>query len=96
MIKNKKFEGEVIVKNVSSKVKANLINLIKNFGKEAFKKDPQDRVISIIDNGSQLRILTTENQLAQRLGKKLSQVFKGRLSVSHSKGESILRAQVIL
>jgi len=96
MIKEKKFEGEVIVKNVSSKVKANLINLIKNFGKEAFKKDPQDRVISIIDNGSQLRILTTENQLAQRLGKKISQVFKGRLSVSHSKGESTLRAQVIL
>lgn len=96
MIKEKRFEGEVIVKNVSLKIKTNLINLIKNFGKEAFKKDPQDRVISIIDSGSQLRILTTENQLAQRLAKKIGQVFKGEISISHSQQESILRAQVNL
>ncbi len=41
-------------------------------------------------------ILTTENQLAQRLAKKLSETFKGKLetSFSHSKKESTLRARI--
>lgn len=100
MIKEKKFEGEIIIENISQKIKNDLKNLIQNFGEEAFKKDPQDRVISINEistntNGSStMQILTTENQLAQRLAKKISEVFKGKYSISHSEKESTIRAKV--
>ncbi|HPO75534.1 MAG TPA: hypothetical protein PLL80_02965 [Candidatus Pacearchaeota archaeon] len=102
MIRNKKFEGEIVVENVSPKIKTNLKNLVKNFGEKAFERDPQDRVISFNeisqneDGSSTIQILTTENQLAQRLAKKISEVFKGKYSISHSREESVIRAKVVL
>ncbi len=93
-----KFEGEIILENVPEGLKKEIKNLARNFGKRAFEKDPMDRIISIkeIEKGK-IQILTTENQLAQRLAKKIKQTFgqKAKLIISHSKEESTLRAKII-
>ena len=98
MIKEGKYEGEVVLENVPENKKEEIKNFVKNFGEKAFEKDPMDRVISVkeIEKGK-IRILTTENQLAQRLAKKIKQTFspKSKLTISHSKEESTLRATLL-
>jgi len=44
----------------------------------------------------ELRVLTTENQLAQRLGEKVNEVFgkAHKVSISHSKDQNIIRVTV--
>ena len=99
MIKEKKYEGEVIVENVSQKVRKEIINTVKNMGEEAFRRDPQDRIISIKEtngNSKRISILTTENQLAVRIGKKITRTFKGKLNIRYSKKESTARIKVVL
>jgi len=97
MIKDNRYEGEIIIENVSEKKKQELENLINNSGEIAFGKDPMDRIISIetIAKGM-IRVLTTENQMAQQLAKKIKKTFKGKVSFALSRRESILRAKVVL
>lgn len=95
MIASKKYEGEVIIENPPSHLKEVLINTIKNVGKIAFERDPQDRIISISPQGSSIRVITTENQLAARIAKKIKKAFKSKIKIQYSKSESIARARVI-
>lgn len=97
MIADGRFEGEVLIENIAPERSQELENLIHNFGRTAFLKDPMDRVISmeIIAKGM-LRVLTTENQMAKQLAKKIKKTFKGKLSFAFSKKESTLRAKVKL
>ena len=90
MIKEKKYEGQVIIKNVSEKEKKELLNLIKNTAERALKRDVLDRIIKIKE-GSEIEILTTENQLAVGLGKQIKRAFKAKIDVKWSKGESVAR-----
>jgi NAD-dependent SIR2 family protein deacetylase len=117
MIKDKKFEGELILENIPERFKEEIKRLIKNFGKRASLIDPQDRIISVeekkikrptaqrkrgaksrkeFEKAIDLRILTTENQLAQRLAKKIKETFGGKLkpSISHSHQESTTRIKI--
>jgi len=56
-----------------------------------------DRIINIretkgkLAKTSDIEILTTENQLAVRIGKKLKKTFKGKLEIKHSHEESTTR-----
>ncbi len=85
MIKNKQFEGEIIVKNVPEKIKKDLINLIKAFSQKAYERDPMDRLIAIKETKEGTRITTTENQLAVKLAKKIKDVFKKvNMKISYS------------
>ena len=72
MIENNKYEGELVIENIQNEQEKEIRNLINNFGRTAFERDPMDRIISIerIAKGM-LRILTTENQMVQQLAKKL-------------------------
>ena len=90
----------------------NIKNLVQNYGERAFKKDPMDRIISFkevrqkekrgvllrkeSDRKSNVCILTTENQLAQRLAKKIKEVYGGKPSVSifHSHQDKITRIKI--
>jgi uncharacterized CHY-type Zn-finger protein len=117
MIKDKKYEGEVILENVPKDLKNEIKKLIENFGKRAFEKDPLDRIISIKEekvkrvsakrkrgaisrkefkNLVDLRVLTTENQLAQRLAKKIKETFGKKLPIliSHSHIEDVFRIKI--
>ncbi len=96
MIKSKQYEGEVIIENTPLGIKEEIKNLISKFGETAWKKDPLDRIISVKEKGKKLTILTTENQLAQKLGKKISKVFgkKHKIEISHSDSEDVIRVKV--
>ena len=118
MIKDKKYEGEIIIENVREEIKDQLKILIENFGKRAFKKDPLDRVISIKEKKVRrptnarkrgaisrkefigmldIRVLTTENQLAQKLANKIKQIYgkKSKTSISHSHQEDTIRVKIV-
>ena len=117
MIKDKKYEGEIILENVPENIREDIKNLAENFGKRAQERDPLDRIISIEEIKVKrptaqrkrkavsreefkglidIRILFTENQLAQRLAKKLNETFSKKLKVliSHSHQEDIVRIKI--
>lgn len=97
MILDKKYEGEIVLEAVPEKFKKDIKTLVKNYGKRAFEKDPMDRVISIKETKEKyIRILTTENQLAVRLAKKINETYGGklRLSISYSHREDVARARI--
>lgn len=118
MIKDEKYEGEIILENVPEDFKEKIKILAKNYGRRAFELDPMDRVISIeerevrrvstrrkrgalsrkeFEGLRDLEILTTENQLAKKLAKKINETFGGKLKVfiSHSRKEDITRIRVV-
>jgi len=86
MSRKKLFEGEIKIKNIPVKYEGELLGLIVAFDTWAQKKDPQDRIISIVKGKNVWCITTTENQIAVRLGKKIHSTFKKTsLSISYSK-----------
>jgi hypothetical protein len=95
MIKNGKFEGEVIIENLDGKNITDLINTIKNMGDSAIKRDNQDRIIKIKEKENKIRVITTENQLAQKIANKIKKTFNFKnLEIKYSKGESVVRARL--
>jgi hypothetical protein len=76
MIKNKQYEGKVIVKNLPKEMEADVANLIKNAGFSAFEKEPMHRLISIEKVKGELITLTTENELAASIAKKIGSAYK--------------------
>lgn len=85
MIKNKQYEGIIIIKNIPPKFNRELERLINSYGQRAYERDPLDRVISIKKSGSVWEVTTTENELANRLAKKIKETFykiKPRISFS--------------
>jgi len=95
MIKDKKFEGELAVSGIGSrKLKEEIRNVLTNSGELAFRRDPLDRIIEIKEGKNQLVVRTTENQMAARLGKKIKLTFGGKMTVSHSREEDVMRIKV--
>ena len=47
MIRDKKYEGQLILKNLAQDKKKEILRLVKNIGERAFQRDPLDRIISI-------------------------------------------------
>lgn len=71
------WEGELILKNLGSSDKQEILNLARNVGRRATLRDPEDQIIKIEDMGDKVRITTTENQLAVSIGKQIASAFKG-------------------
>jgi len=87
MIQEKLFEGELIIENIPERLRQELIRLIHAYGERAYKRDCQHRVIAIEKRGKNaIRVTTTENQLANKLAKKIKSVFnKVAYAVQYSK-----------
>jgi len=86
MIKDKQYEGKVVVKNVSGETEIEVANLIKNIGFSAFEKEPMHRLISIEKVKGELVVLTTENQLAVSMAKKVGEAYKkAKVKISFAK-----------
>ncbi|HOI60386.1 MAG TPA: hypothetical protein PKU93_03625 [Candidatus Pacearchaeota archaeon] len=98
MIEDKIYEGEVIIENINPEIKNYVVNTIKNKGEEGFKSDPQDRIISVHndDYNGKINVLTTENQLALKIARKIKKSFNGTMKVIYSKKESVVRVHVML
>ncbi len=87
------YEGEVILKNIPSKLSTETVQEIRNIGKRAEARDPEDKIIKIEQNAGVIRVLTTENQLAISIAKQVARAHKGgNLEIKWSNGDQTARA----
>ncbi len=92
MLKEKRYEGEVVIKFSGTMNKQEIMNEIKNSDIQARQKDPLERVLWTEDKPDGLHVFTSENQLAVRIGKKIhSSLGKGNLTIKHSDDEDVTR-----
>ena len=69
-----------------------VVNLVKNIGKRAQLRNPEDQIIKIEDKNDAIRITTTDNQLAVSIGKQVDAAFKGgKLKVVWSREDAPAR-----
>ncbi|OGY67824.1 MAG: hypothetical protein A3I24_01465 [Candidatus Harrisonbacteria bacterium RIFCSPLOWO2_02_FULL_41_13b] len=69
MIKNKQYEGRIVIKNVPEKSMVKLEELINGFCRRAYERDPMDRLIEIKKTRS------AGSRLRQGFGGQAGQVF---------------------
>ncbi len=66
--------------------KKDILNLVNNMGKEAENKNILNRIERIEDNSKGIMVYTTINQLAVKIGKAVSNAYKGgKLDIKWSK-----------
>ncbi|OGL73926.1 hypothetical protein A3F28_03445 [Candidatus Uhrbacteria bacterium RIFCSPHIGHO2_12_FULL_57_11] len=70
------WEGEIQLFNLGE-LKNEVLRLVDNIARRAARMDPEDQIIKIEEKGPCLRIRTTENRLATRIGKKINESYKG-------------------
>lgn len=86
------YEGEVILKNIPNGLVAELEQEIRNIGKRAESRDPEDKIIKIERTAGGIRVLTSENQLAASIGRQVARAHKGgQLEIKWSKGDAPAR-----
>jgi hypothetical protein len=87
------YGGELILKNIPPAHKEDILNQIRNISKRAEARDPEDKIIKIeIKGGGQIRVFTTENQLAANLGRQIDKAHKGgKLEIKWSKTDKLAR-----
>lgn len=94
MIKNKQYEGMVTIENFPKDSMSDLINLIKNIGERAFKRDPLDRIIKLKQDKNKIIVTTTENQLVISIANQIKCAFKNykpKQEVNWSEREDVTR-----
>lgn len=85
--------GELRIRMIPPMIREQVLQTIRNVGTEALRRDPEERIIAIAQDGDGLLVTTTENQLVVRIGKKLDSAFKGgKLSISYSDQDLPIRA----
>ena len=91
MLKDRQYEGEVIVENLKEENREELTNLIKNRGQEAERRDTLHRILKIEQLPGGIRVETSENQLAQKIGKAIESHYKkSAIKIQLSSGKSDL------
>jgi len=91
MIKEGRFEGEIILENCPED-KEELLQFINNFAQEEQRRDPLARVVSVEDIAKgMLRVTFTENQIAKKLAKRLKKTFKTKNRIIFSKKDKTIR-----
>jgi NMD protein affecting ribosome stability and mRNA decay len=68
-----------------------LLNLIKNEGDRAMAVNPLERIMDIQKNGASLTIYTTNERLAQRLGKAIHKAYDGDVAYKWSEDTKLAR-----
>lgn len=81
MIRGGNYEGEVLLKKVPKKFETEILSMVRGFAHKAYMRDPMDRIIEMKRLGKGLRITTTENVLAQKIGKHIHRSFKGKSEI---------------
>ncbi|RJR16528.1 MAG: ATPase [Nitrospiraceae bacterium] len=73
--------------------KSEIMNLIKNEEQRAKGFNPLERIMSISNIKSGIEIMTTNEKLAQRIGKRLQKTYQGRVYYKWSDDTKLLRAE---
>lgn len=87
MAKNKQYEGEILIENILPKFRKDIFNLIGNMDKAAQRIDILDRVLGVKITNNGIRVLTSENQLAQKIARKIASTFKNRIHMNTRRGK---------
>lgn len=97
MVKNKQFEGEIVIEKVPDKNHDELVRLIERSGEHAQRSDPMDRIIRIETKKDVIRVETSENQMAQKIANKIRSRFsKTKRTVSRGKENSdVVRIRIL-
>lgn len=70
--------GEVILAGWNTiDEKREILQLVHHIGERATTRDPEDQILKIEDLNTRFRILTSENQLAVKIGKQVDRARKG-------------------
>lgn len=80
MKKNRQWEGEVRISDVPEKYRAQVLQTAENVSREAYRRDPMHRILNIKSAKKEIIIYTSENQLAQKIARKISESFKNNFS----------------
>jgi NMD protein affecting ribosome stability and mRNA decay len=73
--------------------KNEILNLIKNEEQRARGYNPLERIMSINDIKCGIEITTTNEKLAQRIGKSLQKAYQGKVHYKWSDDTKLLRAE---
>jgi NMD protein affecting ribosome stability and mRNA decay len=71
--------------------KDEIINLIKNEEERARGFNPLERIMKISNGSGKVEISTTNEKLAQRIGKKIKKAFSGEVEYKWSQDTKLLR-----
>jgi NMD protein affecting ribosome stability and mRNA decay len=83
--------GVVQITGIGAGEKRELIKLLKNEETRAREKNPLERIVRIADEGGGLRIETTTEKLAQRLGRCFRKARGGKVSYKWSHNNKFAR-----
>ena len=75
MQKGNLYGGKVTIKNIPSETREELFNMISGFGRRALERNPQDRIMEIKTVGGNFFITTNNDELAAKLGRKITDTF---------------------
>jgi hypothetical protein len=91
------YEGETTLSGLDDLPRRLLVvNLIKNIGARALRRDPEDQIIMIEEKKDAVRVTTTKNQLAISIGKQVDAALKGgKLKVIWSREDAPARVRWI-
>ncbi len=97
MAKGGRFEGQVFIENVPEDTIKEVAGLIKNFGEGLRKRDPQDRILKIIQTKDGIEVQTSENQLAKRIARRVKDTYrkKAKQIIVYSKEEDVVRIKIV-
>ena len=75
MQKGRLYGGKLTIKNIPPETREELFNLISGFGRRALERNPQDRIMDIKTQGGTFLITTNNDELAAKLGRKITDTF---------------------
>jgi NMD protein affecting ribosome stability and mRNA decay len=90
-IRDRYAQGIVEISGIEPKEKMDILRLVKNEEIKARGKNPLERIIAIVPKENALRIETTTEKLAQRLGRALNKARGGRVAYKWSERNKFVR-----
>jgi hypothetical protein len=90
-----RYEGGVVYLGGEflSRHKNEIMNIVKNTESIEMKQRPLERIIEIIDQGNRMKIMTTYEHLARRIGEAVHKAYKGSLTMQYPEGEKYVRVR---
>ena len=79
-------EGEFLAKH-----KDEIINIIKNTEYNERNSRPLERIIDMVVNDGKIKIKTTYEHMARRIGEAVHKACKGNMSIQYPEGEKYVR-----
>ncbi|MEK7647015.1 MAG: NMD3-related protein [Patescibacteria group bacterium] len=97
MARRKQHEGEIRISGLPSSRQKEIVHILSVLAEKIREKDPLDRILEIKSDAKEFTVYTSENQMAQKLAKKLHEIYKKDFSrpVAHrGKGGDLLVASM--